>query len=137
MTTATTRATDIFGYAYYCGAGLYWSPTHGAIKHHRCNWDWRYYEPSRVFRMTESEARHNEADFIVPKPRKRSRKTPAMTTPILTVEDFLSVTFVGNGYHDFAVEGGTIRLTTERLRAALEAAYDETDPNWVAYVELD
>jgi hypothetical protein len=54
-----------------------------------------------------------------------------------TVEEILADTAVGCGFHDFAVEGGVIRVTTERLRAALESAYDETDPNWVAYVELD
>ncbi|MFN9622029.1 MAG: hypothetical protein ACK587_04215 [Cyanobacteriota bacterium] len=60
-----------------------------------------------------------------------------MNTPIPTVEEVLLDTYVGNSLHDFDVEDGTIRLTTKQLRAALEAAYDETDPNWVAYVELD
>jgi hypothetical protein len=60
-----------------------------------------------------------------------------MTTFIPTVKDVLSDTFAGNGYHYFAVEGGTIRVTTEQLQAALEAAYDETNPNWVEFVEVD
>jgi hypothetical protein len=60
-----------------------------------------------------------------------------MTIPIPTVEDVLSDTSVGNGCHDFAVEGGSLRLSTEKLQPALEAAYDETDPNWVVFVELD
>lgn len=53
------------------------------------------------------------------------------------VEYFLADSAVGNGFHDWALEGGVVRVTTEKLRAALEAAYDETDPNWMAFVELD
>ncbi len=59
-----------------------------------------------------------------------------MTTLIPTVEDVLSDTAVGCGYHDFAVEGGTIRLATDRLQVALEVAYDESNPNWVDFVEV-
>jgi 2,3-bisphosphoglycerate-independent phosphoglycerate mutase len=54
-----------------------------------------------------------------------------------TVEDVLADTAVGCGFHDFAVEGGTIRVTTQKLRAALEAAYDETNPNWVVFVDIE
>jgi hypothetical protein len=34
-------------------------------------------------------------------------------------------------------DGGVIRVTRTELQTALEAAYDPTDPNWVAHVEVD
>ena len=54
-----------------------------------------------------------------------------------TVEDVLSDTAIGDGYHDFAVQGGTVRLTEAELRPALEAAYDATMPDWPVLVEID
>jgi len=49
---------------------------------------------------------------------------------IPTVEDVLSDTAIGDGYHDFAVQGGTVRLTEAELRSALEAVYDATMHKW-------
>ena len=54
-----------------------------------------------------------------------------------TVDELLESTAIGNGFHDWATDGGVIRLTTEQLRPELEAAYDETMPNWPALVALD
>jgi hypothetical protein len=61
----------------------------------------------------------------------------AQVSPIPTVNEILAATAVGCGFHDFAVEGGTLRLTTAELRPALEAAYDSTCPDWVEFVDLE
>jgi hypothetical protein len=58
-----------------------------------------------------------------------------MTTP--TVDDLLQSTAIGNGLHDWHCEGGTIRVSTDDLRQALEDAYDPMMPNWPALVEID
>lgn len=55
---------------------------------------------------------------------------------IPTVDEVLSDTAIGCGYHDFAVPGGTVRLTEAQLRPALEAAYDSTMPDWIVMVEI-
>ena len=63
-----------------------------------------------------------------------------MTSPIdkvPTVDEMLDCTAVGNGFHDWAVEGGVIRVTTDELRPVLEAAYDSSNPNWVALIDWD
>jgi hypothetical protein len=62
-----------------------------------------------------------------------------MTTnrTIHTVDDVLASTAIGNGFHDWAVEGGTIQLPEALLRPVLEAAYDSTMPDWPALVEID
>ena len=52
-----------------------------------------------------------------------------------TVQEVLDSTAVGNGFHDFAVEGGTVRVSTETLRAALETYYDSEMANWVALID--
>lgn len=54
-----------------------------------------------------------------------------------TVEDVLSDTAIGNGWHDFAVEGGTIRVCTEDLQRVLEENYDSTMPDWPALILED
>jgi hypothetical protein len=56
---------------------------------------------------------------------------------IHTVDDVLASTAIGNGFHDWAVEGGTIRITEAELRPALEAAYDPNMPDWPVFVDLD
>jgi hypothetical protein len=58
-----------------------------------------------------------------------------MTTP--TVDAILARTAVGNGWHDFAVEGGSVRVAAATLRRALEAAYDPAMPDWAATVSED
>lgn len=60
---------------------------------------------------------------------------PEATVP--TVGDALSNTSVGNGYHDWPVEGGTIRLSEAGLKPALEAAYDPSAPDWQTLVSLE
>jgi hypothetical protein len=52
-----------------------------------------------------------------------------------TVQEVLDSTAVGNGFHDFAVEGGTIKVSTGTLRAVLEAYYDPEMANWVALID--
>jgi uncharacterized protein YbbK (DUF523 family) len=52
-----------------------------------------------------------------------------------TVQDILDSTAIGNGFHDFAVEGGTVRVSTETLRAALETYHDPEMANWVALID--
>ena len=54
-----------------------------------------------------------------------------------TVDQVLKQTDVGNGLHQWATNGGVIRVTRDELRPALEAAYDETMPNWPAMVEIE
>ena len=54
---------------------------------------------------------------------------------IPTVDEVLESTAVSNGLHDFSVKGGTIRVSTDTLRAVLEAYYDSYVPNWVALID--
>lgn len=54
-----------------------------------------------------------------------------------TVDDVLSRTAVGCGWHCFPVIGGSIWIQTEDLRAALESAYDPGMPDWPTMVELN
>lgn len=63
-----------------------------------------------------------------------NRSGSRVTIP--TVDDVLEDTAIGNGYHDFAVQGGTIRLAEAELRPALEAVYDRNDPSWVMSVDI-
>lgn len=58
-------------------------------------------------------------------------------TSVPTPDFLLDVTAIGNGYHDWAVEGGVIRVTTDELRPFLEQAYDPNMPNWVALIDWD
>ena len=60
-----------------------------------------------------------------------------MAQPIPTVESMLDATLVSNGIHRWPTEGGEITIATAELRQALDAAYDETMPNWPAMVEID
>ena len=53
-----------------------------------------------------------------------------------TVEEMLESTAVGNGFHDWGVEGGKIRVTEGQLRPALEAVYDSTNPDWFTMVDI-
>ena len=52
-----------------------------------------------------------------------------------TVQEILDSTAIGNGWHDFAVEGGTVRVSTEGLRAVLETYHDPEMANWVALID--
>jgi hypothetical protein len=64
-----------------------------------------------------------------------NRSGSCVTIP--TVDDVLTSTAIGGGFHNWAVEGGTIRLPEALLRPVLEAAYDSTMPDWPALVEID
>jgi hypothetical protein len=54
-----------------------------------------------------------------------------------TVDEVMAETEVGNGFHDWRVEGGVIRVTADELRPALEEAYDPFMPNWECLVVWD
>lgn len=60
-----------------------------------------------------------------------------MNPPVPTVEEVLSQTAVGNGFHEFAVEGGIALFAKASLKRALEEAYDPMMPNWPAMVEIN
>ena len=57
--------------------------------------------------------------------------------PAPTVDEILSDTAIGNGYHRWAVEGGSITVAAADLRPALEAAYDPNMPDWTALISYD
>jgi len=57
-------------------------------------------------------------------------------TTIPTVDDLLTETAIGNGLHEWRVEGGVITIRGDVLRQALADAYDSTMPDWPALVEL-
>jgi hypothetical protein len=44
---------------------------------------------------------------------------------------------MGNGLHRWAVEGGSIEITANNLRRALEEVYDPSFSNWTAFVDVD
>ena len=52
-----------------------------------------------------------------------------------TLESVLDRAHVGNGFYDWSVDGGTIRLRRHQLEPALLSAWDAWDPNWPAQVE--
>lgn len=54
-----------------------------------------------------------------------------------TVDDIFDSTAIGNGYHQWAGPGGSIRVTADELRPALEAAYDPNMPDWPALLDWD
>jgi|688.fasta_scaffold05431_11 hypothetical protein len=54
-----------------------------------------------------------------------------------TVDEILESTAVGNGFHDWGVEGGTVRVSRAQLLPALEAAYDPSMPDWPVMVDID
>jgi hypothetical protein len=56
-----------------------------------------------------------------------------MTAP--TPEAVLNRAHIGNGFYDWAVDGGTITLRRHQLEPALLSAWDAWDPNWPAQVE--
>jgi hypothetical protein len=56
---------------------------------------------------------------------------------VTTVEEVLEATDIGCGLHSYAVDGGSINVPTEQLRAALEEAYDPSMPGWESLVEID
>jgi hypothetical protein len=60
-----------------------------------------------------------------------------MTEHVPTVDGLLADTAIGNGLHRWAVEGGSIEITANNLRHALEEAYDPSLPNWAAFVDVD
>jgi hypothetical protein len=53
-----------------------------------------------------------------------------------TIEEIMETTCVGCGWHDWAVEGGTIRVTSNELRSALESNYDPSMPAWPTMVDI-
>jgi hypothetical protein len=72
--------------------------------------------------------------------------------PVPTVEQVLADTAIGCGLHRWAVEGGSIQLSTDQLHPCLEEAYDwgglgwlwrlgghsgAADPDWVALVDAE
>lgn len=57
-------------------------------------------------------------------------------SPVPTVEQIMAGTHVANGFHDWPVDGGMIRVGQEELRIALEAAYDRTCPDWPVTVDI-
>jgi hypothetical protein len=60
-----------------------------------------------------------------------------MPEPVPTVDDILADTAIGCGLHRWAVEGGSIQLSTDQLRPCLGEAYDAADPDWVALVDAE
>jgi hypothetical protein len=54
-----------------------------------------------------------------------------------TVEQVLDDSAIGGGFHCWAVIGGSITLSTDRLRFLLEEAYDPNMPDWVALVDTE
>lgn len=58
-----------------------------------------------------------------------------MTAP--TVEELLDETAIGCGLHRWAVEGGSIEVSTSELRPVLEEAYDPIMPDWAALISYD
>jgi hypothetical protein len=60
-----------------------------------------------------------------------------MTAP--TVDDILIRTHIGGHCHEWGgyLSGGSTIVNRSDLRAALEDAYDPTDPNWVAHVVIE
>jgi hypothetical protein len=55
-----------------------------------------------------------------------------------TVDEILADTAIGRGgWHRWAVEGGTIIVTTILMRQLLEEAYDAANPDWVAFVDVE
>lgn len=59
------------------------------------------------------------------------------TKTAITPDELLEHTAIGCGWHEWGVEGGSIRVTTEQLRPVLEQAYDPNMPDWVALVDWD
>ena len=53
-----------------------------------------------------------------------------------TVEEMLESTAVGNGFHDWGVEGGIVQVTEDQLRPALEAVYDSANPDWFTMIDI-
>jgi hypothetical protein len=62
---------------------------------------------------------------------------PNMPEPVPTVDEVLADTAIGCGWHHWAVEGGSITVTTTMLRRFLEEAYDAANPDWVAFVDVE
>lgn len=58
-------------------------------------------------------------------------------TDIPTVADLLERSAIGNGLHYWAIEGGSIAVQSNELRSVLEAAYDSSNPDWVATIAFD
>jgi hypothetical protein len=54
-----------------------------------------------------------------------------------TVDDVLARTHLGGHFHEWSADGIVIRVTRDELRPPLEAAYDETVPDWPSMVEID
>lgn len=56
---------------------------------------------------------------------------------VSTVDELLDSTAIGNGFHEWGVIGGSIRVTTDELRPVLEEAYDPNMPDWAALINYD
>lgn len=54
-----------------------------------------------------------------------------------TVDDIMSRSHIGNGFHQLPTYGGLLCLPAAELRQALEDAYDPLMPNWPSMVELE
>lgn len=57
--------------------------------------------------------------------------------PVPIVDEILAQASIGCGLHRWAVEGGSLRLTTDQLRPFLEKAYDAADPDWMVWVDVE
>ncbi len=53
-----------------------------------------------------------------------------------TVDSLLSTCRTSNGWCEWRLVGGSIRVREPDLRRALEAAYDPRDPAWPLFVDL-
>jgi hypothetical protein len=54
-----------------------------------------------------------------------------------TVDQVLSATSTGRGWHCWDIEGGAITVATAELRPLLEQAYDPCMPDWAGLVDFD
>jgi hypothetical protein len=59
-----------------------------------------------------------------------------MTVP--SVDDVLADTAIGCGCHQwFLDDGNMVEIHSSILKPALEAAYDESDPDWTLFVHIE
>ena len=52
-----------------------------------------------------------------------------------TVEQVLAKAHVGNGFYEWDIEGGRVRVPLLELQKACESAYDSSMPYWPSLVE--
>jgi hypothetical protein len=58
------------------------------------------------------------------------------STLVPTVNFLMNLTRVGHGVHHWPTVGGSIEVSADVLRQALDAAFDPTMANWPAMVEI-